>query len=213
MIVRCLRPTKHITSFLVLLLVVSFGERTLFSDASIGRVGMVQKSREGDLAAIEFLGKSGDVSLISTLLVLIGEARDSKASPVLIRALRKSLAQLGDPTARREICLEISSKDRYEQHHAFADAAIIGGNDMIIAVAEKLFDTSSGGRPTDKSGKLIKDVSLPSPRHAAVVALSSMITDESAPRIDLKKITYSEENVLQWQKWWLANKTKFDASP
>jgi hypothetical protein len=212
MICGYFRLAKQSIVVLVLVVLASFGEESLSSDSSATRDGLVQKSREGDVTAIEALGKSKDASLIPALSLQINEARNSKASPVLIRVLRKSLAQLGDTASQHEIRQEISSKDRYVQFHAFEDAAAVGGNVMIVAIAEKLFDTAPGGRPTDEAGNLVEDVSLPAPRHAAVVALSRMIADPSAPRIDLKRITYNDDNVQQWRKWWQANKAKFDDS-
>jgi HEAT repeat protein len=173
---------------------------------------LILKSREGDIAAVEALGRAKDETLIPALSRQLSEARNSNASPVLIRTLRKSLARLGDPASRNEIRQELASKDRYVQYHAFEDAAVVGGDEMIVAIAEKLFDPSPGGRPRDEAGNLIEDVSLPAPRHAAVIALSRIIADPSAPRIDLKRITYNDDDVQQWRKWWQANMAKFKAS-
>lgn len=184
----------------------------LNSGSSAERDVWIQKSNGGDIMAVEALGKSKDVSLIPVLSRQLSEARSSKASPALVRALKKSLARLGDPASRNEIRQGIGNKNRYIQCHAFEDAADVGGDDMVAAIAEKLSDASPGGRPIDEEGNLVEDVSLPAPRHAAVVALSRMIDDPSAPRIDLKKITYNDESVQQWRNWWQANKSKFGVS-
>ncbi|MCG2660697.1 MAG: hypothetical protein L6437_10690 [Kiritimatiellae bacterium] len=79
---------------------------------------------------------------------------------------------------------------------------------MIENIAAKLFDTSPGGRPL-VGDKIVSDVTLPAPRHAAVIALSKMINDASAPKIDLNKITYDEKNVQKWREWWQANSNEY----
>jgi hypothetical protein len=175
------------------------------------RTDIIQKAKEGDIHAVQILGESHDASLIPILTNQLTEARQANFSPTYIRALRKSLACLGHPASRKEITEEIESNDRYVQYHAIEDAGEIGGSDMVVKLAEKLLDPSPGGRPFDQDGTLVTDVGLPAPRHAAVVALSRIINDPTAPHIDLKRIAYNEENVQKWRKWWEVNKGKYDA--
>lgn len=170
---------------------------------------LIQKVKEGDFEAARILLESGDASVKKTLAIQLSEARASKMSPQYIRTLRKSLAYLGDYDARREIISDIASNRRYDQFHAIQDAADIGGNDMVNKLAETLYDDSPGGRPIDQDGQLVEDVGLPAPRHAAAIALSRIINDPTAPRIDLEHITYDEQVVKQWRDWWRTNGGRF----
>jgi len=170
---------------------------------------LIQQAEDGDIHAVQILGESQDVSLIPIFSDQLIEARRANASPVYIRILRRSLAGLGNSVERKEIIEELESSNRYVQYHAIEDAGRIGGNDMVNVLAKLLNDPSPGGRPIDKDGTLIEDVGLPAPRHSAVIALTRIIDDPTAPAIDLKRITYSEKSVKEWQSWWLANQDKY----
>jgi hypothetical protein len=174
-----------------------------------------ERSQKGNVASILELGRCGDQSDIAALKTRLLQAKEKKEHPTIQRALRKAIAKLGDKDAREEIKSHIKSDDLYMYHQAMQDAAYVSGNDMIISVAQQLFDERDGGRPMERDGatgkeQVVHDVSIPAPRHAAVIALSEMIEDPSAPRINLKMITYDERDVEKWRKWWEKNKKKYE---
>ena len=170
---------------------------------------LVQKAREGDFNAVRIIAKHLDPLENKEIVEQLAEAFRASTNPVRTRTLRKSLAMLGDSAAREEIIASIQCEDRYDQFHAIQDAADIGGDDMIVILAEKLFDDSPGGRPVDRDGQRVEDVGLPAPRHAAVIALSRIIIDPTAPHIDLHRITYSDDDVQHWRDWWMVNGEKY----
>lgn len=182
----------------------------LSNETSVANKTLLKKAEAGDVVAILELGKSKDQTLIPKLSQMFKDAKGKKEHPVYIRSLRTTLAQLGESEARQEIINDLDSGRRYAQYQAFEDASRVGGKEMIRKIAAKLFDTSPGGRPVeydDKSGRnqIVSDVGLPAPRHAAVIALTRLIDDPTAPKVDLNKITYNEENVHKWREWWQAN--------
>lgn len=186
----------------------------LNNEASVANKTLLKHAEAGDVVAIIELGKSKDQTLIPKLSQMFKDAKDKKEHPVYIRSLRTTLAQLGESEARQEIINDLDRGGRYTQYQAFEDASRVGGKEMIREIAAKLFDTSPGGRPVEydeksDGDKIVSDVGLPAPRHAAVIALTRLIDDPAAPKIDLKKITYSEENVQKWRKWWIANSNKY----
>ena len=185
----------------------SFASEALY--AQDRQSALIHKAQEGDFDAVRIIAKHNDSSAIAEIVIKLTEARRVSTNPTHIRTLRKSLALLGDSTARKEILTNIQCEDRYDQFHAIQDAADIGGNDMIVILAEKLFDDSPGGRPADRDGQLVEDVGLPAPRHAAVIALSRIIIDPTAPRIDHNRITYSDDDVQHWRDWWKVNSEKY----
>ena len=170
---------------------------------------LVQKAMEGDFNAVRIIAKQYNSYENKGIVDQIAEELRVSTNPMRTRTLRKSLAILGDSAARKEIITNIQCEDRYDQFHAIQDAADIGGNDMIVILAEKLFDDSPGGRPADRDGQLVEDVGLPAPRHAAVIALSRIIIDPTAPRIDHNRITYSDDDVQHWRDWWKVNSEKY----
>lgn len=187
------------------------------NEAAVINKILLNKAKAGNVEAVIELGKSKDQALIPKLSQMLKDAKDNKKHPVYIRSLRLALAQLGEPKARQEIINDLDKNRRYAQYQAFEDASHVGGKDMIEKVAAKLFDTSSGGRPfeyDEKSGgdKIVSDVGLPAPRHAAVIALTRLIDDPSAPKVDLKKYIDDEENVKKWREWWQANSNKYYSS-
>jgi hypothetical protein len=119
-------------------------------------------------------------------------------------------AKLGDGESRKEIVRDLGDVDVYVQRSAFEDACYVGGKDVIVGIAQQLFDKRPGGRPVvrNESGaeELVNDEVFPAPRYSAVIALSGLVEDASAPRIDLNRITYREEDVDAWRKWWEKNK-------
>lgn len=183
------------------------------TSAECRKVKLVERAKEGHVRSILDLGICGNRSNLLVLKARLEEARRKKEHPTVVRALRKAAAKLGDKELRRKILSELDSDDLYTQHHAFEVACYVEGTDMIVGVAQKLSDERPGGRPMDRneSGVLepVLDVSIPAPRHAAVIALSQLIEDPSAPKIDVKRITYSEDDVAKWRKWWNKNKEKY----
>ncbi|HBA84012.1 MAG TPA: hypothetical protein DCZ95_07965 [Verrucomicrobia bacterium] len=169
---------------------------------------LLQRASGNDFNAVSALGESADPSLIPELSRLLKEKKQTGIHPTYVRAIKRSLAMLGEPSARKEI-IEDLNRDAQTRYYAFEDAAVVGGNDMIAAIASKLYDSTPGGRIPESGGTLARDVALPAPRHAAVIELSRMIKDPSAPIIDLKRIRYDEESVKKWQKWWEANSNKY----
>jgi hypothetical protein len=155
------------------------------------------------------VGDSGDGKWIPALKTRLNDALERKENPQLIRALRKALAKLGDATSRQCIIEEMDNSDLYIQYNAMEDAGYVGGDAMICKIAEKLYDPSPGGRVKALSGGLGADEAIAPPRHTAVVLLSKIIKNESAPQTDTKKITYSEQSVQEWQKWWDHNKLQY----
>lgn len=175
-----------------------------------------EQSQKGNVASILELGRCGDQADIAVLKTRLSQAREKKEHPTIQRSLRKAIAKLGDKDAREEIKRDIKNDDLYTYHQAVQDATYVGGNDMVMSIAQQLFDERDGGRPMERDGatgeeQVVRDVSIPAPRHAAVIALSKMIEDPSAPRIDLKMITYDERDVEKWRKWWEKNKKKYGA--
>lgn len=150
-----------------------------------------------------------DISPDKTDVVL--SEREAFSDQFVIQKQRRMLAMEGNEVARRSIQADLSSSDLRIRHGAFLDAEEVGGEDMIVAVAEQLYNESPGGRPIDIDGSLISDVSVPASRHDAVIALSRMVDDPSAPKIDLQKITYDERNVIAWREWWAANRHRFSS--
>jgi len=134
---------------------------------------------------------------------------EDPGNPERSRRLQKALAALGDPIARANIRAQLMSESLYAMAAGFADASEVGGNDMIRAIAERLDDPREGGRPIGPNGQVDTDVAIAAPRHLAVVALSTLITDPSAPRIDLRRITYEEHQVVLWRVWWAKNGHRF----
>lgn len=207
----CIR-THRVLGFaraLMVIVLAVVSHDTLASD--IVNKEFVERAAAGDLTAVRALSRGKESMQAATLAELLARARRVNDDPALIRRLRKSMAALGAPEARREIILEIDGQDRLQQYEAFLDAAEVGGNDMIVAVANKLTDKTPGGRPIDPSGAVVEDVAIAAPRHLAVVMLSKLITDTSAPRIDLNLILYKEQDVERWRIWWEANKTKYQS--
>ena len=191
-----------------------FGSMTSNNMAVVSNSALLQKAEKGDVAAVLGLGNTMDQTLIPKLSQMLKYAKDKKKHPVYIRSLRMALAQLGEPEARQEIIGDLDKDKRYAQYQAFEDASRVGGKDMIEKIAAKLFDTSPGGRPLEydkKSGgdKIVSDVGLPAPRHAAVIALTRLIDDPTAPKVDPKKYIDDEENVRKWREWWIANSNKY----
>jgi hypothetical protein len=155
-----------------------------------------ERAENGSVSSILALGIEGneyDQALLSAQLL---KARKEKASPTVVRALRKAAAKLGDKELREEVVADLSSDNRYVQRSAFEDACYVEGTDMIVGVARMLADGRAGGRPMeyDEAGVPLRrssDEYIAAPRHSAVVALSRLVKDESAPIIDLKRITYN----------------------
>ena len=181
-------------------------------EATLGAIQaqFVNRAAAGDVNAVRALSKGREAALAVVLADTLAQARHAGDDLALVRRLRKSLAVLGDRSARRAIANELDNTNRYIQQYAFRDACEIGGNDLIAAVAIKLTDPSPGGRPVGPTGNVESDVGIAAPRHQAVIALSILITDPSAPRIDLDRIQYRDEDVERWQIWWNSNKAKYE---
>ena len=156
---------------------------------------------------------SGIVTELISELKRRADQPEDPGDPWRSRRIQKALAALGDPPARKAIVEGLQSTALYEMASAFKDATEVGGNDMINAIAERLDDPAEGGRPRGPDGHIETDVGIAAPRHLAVVALSTLITDETAPRIDLQRITYEEHQVAQWKAWWAANKSRYQPMP
>lgn len=167
---------------------------------TVGRDILIQKAQQYDIDAICSLGLSGDKVVIPALSKMLEEARRSDVGYRYIDSIRIALARLGDAQVRKEIINDFDSAGHMRQR-AFKIASEIKGNDMIIAIAGKLDDPRPGERDLD--------VGYAAPRHLAVIALSQIITDPSAPKIDLGRITYDEENVQRWKIWWANNKERY----
>lgn len=172
----------------------------------------VERAAAGDVNEVRALSKGRESALAAVLADTLAQARREGDDLGRVRRLRKSLAVLGDPAARREIVRDLDSSNLYTQSFAFREVAEIGGSDLIVAVASKLTDLSPGGRPVGPTGNVESDVGIAAPRHQAVVVLSTLITDPSAPRIDLKRILYRDEDVERWRIWWKANKAKYQST-
>ena len=166
-------------------------------------------AESGKVAAMREQATGIIPELIKELKLRANQEKD----PARSRYVQKSLAALGDAPSRAAIRAKLKSSSLYEMSPAFHDATEIGGNDMIRAIAERLNDPTEGGRPRDLNGQIATDVGIAAPRHHAVVALSTLITDETAPRIDLQRITYEEHQVEKWKVWWAANKSRYQSNP
>ena len=169
---------------------------------SAGREILIQKALQYDIDAIRSLGLSGDKDFMPALSKILEESRRSDVGYRYIDAIRTALARLGDAQVRKEIIDDFDSSGHARQR-AFQIASEIQGADMIIAIAGKLDDPRPGERDLD--------VGYAAPRHLAVIALSQIITDSAAPKIDLGRITYNEENVQRWKIWWANNREKYVA--
>lgn len=169
---------------------------------SVARDNLIQKAQQYDIDAIRSLGLSGDKMVIPALSKILEDSRRSDVGYRYIDSIRIALAQLGDAQVRKEIIDDFDSAGHTRQR-AFQIASEIKGDDMIVAIAGKLYDPRPGERDDD--------VGYAAPRHLAVIALSQIITDPSAPKIDLGRITYDEENVHRWKVWWANNKEKYAA--
>jgi hypothetical protein len=169
------------------------------------------RAASGDVAAVRAMSKGRESERIVVLQDLLDQARRAGDEPWRIQRLRKSLAAIGEPVARHGIAADLDSPNLYIQSDAFRDATDIGGNDMIVAVATKLWDPTPGGRPVGPNGAISPDEMFLAPRHLAVIALSTLIAAPGAPKIELKGIA-RDEDVERWRIWWKANKTTYVAA-
>lgn len=163
----------------------------------------------GDLNAVRSMSKGKEAMFSALLVDALNEARNSEPAEMAlthIGRLRRSLASLGHSGAREEIIQDLSSSDLYAREGAFEDAEKVGGDDMIFAVGEKLFDPSPGGIPVDFHGNMVMDVRVLPARHHAVLALSRMIPESEAP---LARSIGTDDDVEIWQRWWLSNKGRY----
>lgn len=173
----------------------------------------LDRAAAGDLNAVRVLSAGRTDERRAELASALRREQESNSDPVRLRRMRKSLASLNDMQARQGILEDLGSKDLFTQQSAFSHAADLGGNDMVTAVAAMLWDPSPGGRPRGPDGVVHTDVGIAAPRHMAVIALSKLITEADAPRIDLERIRYRDEDVERWRIWWAANKSKYLAAP
>jgi hypothetical protein len=169
------------------------------------------RAASGDVAAMRAMSKGRESERISVLLDLLEQARRAADEPLRIQRLRRSLAAIGEPASRLAIATDLDSPNRYIQSDAFRDATEIGGNDMIVAIAAKLWDPTPGGRPVGPNGAISPDELFLAPRHLAVIALSTLIAAPRAPTIELKGFA-RDEDVERWRIWWDANKATYDAA-
>ncbi len=159
-------------------------------------------ARRGDLIALKQAAQGIEHALLRSLRTEWPSAIADERDPSRRRYMQKSLAALGDTEARAVIRDGMASRDLMRLRAAFVDAAEVGGNDMIVAAAEQLASTVRGGRPIGPDGVVHTDVAIAAPRHQAVILLSKLVTDPSAPRIDLDRILYDEADVDRWKTWW-----------
>lgn len=172
----------------------------------------LDRADAGDLDAVRAMATGRTDELRAVLASAMARKSQSESDPQRSLRMRKSLAALNDAQAREDIRQDLGSPHLYVQHFAFLDAADLGGNDMIRAIAAKLWDPSPGGRPTGPDGVLAMDVGIAALRHMAVVALSQLVIEQSAPRIDLQRIRYRDEDVERWKIWWAANRSRYEES-
>jgi hypothetical protein len=189
---------------------VVFAQSGVGHDESIRQ--FADRAASGDVAAVRAMSKGRESEHVVVLLGLLEQARRAADEPVRIQRLRKSLAALAEPGARRAIAADLDSPNRYIHSDAFRDATEIGGNDMIVAVAAKLWDPTPMGRPVGPNGAISPDEAFLAPRHLAVIALSKLIADPGAPKIELNGILSRDEDVERWRIWWKANKTTYVAA-
>lgn len=137
-------------------------------------------------------------------------------NPALLKKLRIEVARSGDVIERKKIRAELKDKDVVRQFEAIEMAKSVGGPDMISGLADLLSDTT-GYRSINLSGQFDEsraqgDVVFEPPRLVAAKALSELLGNPPVPPIGKDKKFYTEEDVLTWQRWWQANKAKFQAS-
>ncbi|AVP95702.1 hypothetical protein C7S18_00170 [Ahniella affigens] len=159
-------------------------------------------ARRGDLVALRTSSRGIEQTLIESLRRQLPEALGDTYDPSRHRYLQKSLAALGDAQSRSAIINDFAGSNRYKSLNAFEDAAEIGGNDMIRAAIEQLDNPMPGGRPIGADGRMDSDVAIAAPRFLAVILLSRLVTDPTAPRLDMQWITYDEAHVERWKAWW-----------
>ncbi|MBK8284636.1 MAG: hypothetical protein IPK97_06940 [Ahniella sp.] len=201
-----LKVTRWLMSFLAL---VVLSAQALADPDRLAKA--IASAESGKIEALREQSTGIVPELIHELKRRADQGQDPN-DPWRSRRLQKSLAALGDAASRTAIQAKLQSTSLYEMSYAFRDATEVGGNDMIRAIAERLNDPTEGGRPRGPSGEIDTDVGIAAPRHHAVVALSTLITDETAPRIDLQRITYEEHQVEKWKAWWAANKSRYQSS-
>lgn len=183
-------------------------------EAPADKAQLLREAHKGVGKAVLALGQQGDASVIPELKRCMEEARTNKfVNPNIIRVYRKVLAKLGDIDACNEIIDHLKRNRTWDQERAFQDVVYIRGNYMIQSVALKLYDPTPDGRAIkrDKDGKEIvsPDVIIRAPREAAVIVLSQVIDDPTAPRIDVKKRIVTDDDVKKWRQWWEANSNKY----
>jgi hypothetical protein len=159
-------------------------------------------TRAGEIFTLGSLLAESCRSDIPSMKAALEEVRGRVDRASEFRSLKRSLAALGDPDARKAIIETFGSPDLYTRESAFWDARRLPGEDMVYAVAERLFDPSPGGRPPGS----VHEIILPT-RHTALLTLVRIVDDPTAP--PTHRVIGTDEEVEVWKAWWLANKHRY----
>ena len=153
-------------------------------------------------------------TLHAHLTTEISKAGTPMENPTAISQIRNELAKRGDGLERGRIIGELRSTNAVVQHHAFESAEYVGGNDMIVALAQLLDDTTGytteGVTNKGSAGEVPQgDLVYEPPRLRAAKALAKLVKSPPVLPVGPEKKYCTERDVERWREWWNAHKAEY----